>query len=94
MYSGERTPTDWKAFHYADDAENFDSNFLLNPDDETQYIASGLCLDDGSDVYISGDVEDDSKILCSDYGTYHLDFAFDDAETDTKIPHPLPIRLS
>ena len=29
--------TDWKAFHYADAAENFDSNFLLNPDDETQY---------------------------------------------------------
>ena len=47
-------------------------------------VASGLCLDDGSDVYISGDVEDDSQILCSDYGTYHLDFAFDDAETDTK----------
>ena len=70
--------TDWKAFHYADDAENFDSNFLLNPDDETQYSASGLCLDDGSDVYISGDVEADSQILCSDYGTYHLDFAFDD----------------
>ena len=32
---GERT--DWKSFHYSDDAENFDSNFLLNPDDETQY---------------------------------------------------------
>ena len=47
-------------------------------------VASGLCLDDGSDVYISGDVEADSQILCSDYGTYHLDFAFDDAETDTK----------
>ena len=76
--------TDWKAFHYADDAENFDTNFLLNPDDETQYSASGLCLDDGSDVYISGDVEAGSQILCSDYGTYHLDFAFDDAETDTK----------
>ena len=58
---GERT--DWKTFHYADDAENFDTNFLLNPDDETQYSASGPCLDDGSDVYISGDVEDDSQIL-------------------------------
>ena len=76
--------TDWKAFYYADDAENFDSNFLLNPDDETQYSASGLCLDDGSDVYISGDVEADSQILCSDYGTYHLDFAFDDADAETK----------
>ena len=78
-----KNPTSWKAFHYADDSE-FGPHFLLNPDDETQYSASGLCLDDGSDVYISGDVEDDSQVLCSDYGTYQLDFAFDDADSETK----------
>ena len=76
--------SDWKAFHDADSAENFDSNLLLNPDDDSQYIASGRCFDDGSDVAISGDVESDSQIFCSDYGTYYLHFTFDDTETETK----------